>query len=142
MQKISKLISKAIGNNSTTLVLSLGLAKSWEHIVGGDLKDLSSFRSVVYIGKGKVAITINVLSSAIMLAQYNEPNIIERVKYNFKIDSVKLVFKHSSEIKTKNKSLENSNNLKIKRCILTEQFENQKLKSALENLKTELQHAA
>lgn len=142
MKKISRLIGDALRASNAAFALNFGLAKSWEHIAGEDLKGLSSFESAVYAGKGRIIVTIKILSSAAILAKYNEPSIIERIQHNFKLNYVKIIFKHTSEIKTINKFSKKSDNLKTERYVLNERFENGKLKSALENLKTELVNAA
>lgn len=144
MQKVSTLINNVIDTSyGPAISLNLLLKKSWDDIVGIELKSLTSFLDAKYIGKNSISVSAKILSSASLIAKYNENNIISNIKRLTSIADVKLHFKHTNSVNLITQE-EFTAKQHIEKAIqkIELEFKNTALKSALENLKTEIQNAA
>ena len=144
MNKISHVMRNLICSSadSSCFVLAAELSGVWEEIVGSELCHVCAIKSIQYIGKNTIMIYINIIASAALIAQYKSDDIKEQIRRHSKMNNIQLVFKHCSHIYIavdENVSANRVSNDK-ERCFVAEDFENQKLKSALENFKTELQY--
>lgn len=143
MKKVSAIISNVIGDFGPTLSLNVSIKKAWNEIVCEEIRDVSSLIEAKYSGKNELSVIIKILSSAALIAKYNEDSIINNLQNITGIPKIKLLFKHTNSFDQKNNLLENpvQKIVKPKEKIDTF-FENESLKNALENLKTEMKNAA
>lgn len=143
MKKVSAIISNVIGDFGPTLSLNVAIKKAWNEIVCEELRDVSSLIEAKYSGKNELSVIIKILSSAALIAKYNEDAIINNLKNITGISKIKLLFKHTNSIIKEIKSSE----IIVQKIVKPKEkidifFENESLKNALETLKTEMQDAA
>jgi hypothetical protein len=145
MKKVSILIGNVIGSYGTTISISLKLKGQWSEIVGTQLSEVTSFCEARYVDKNVLSVTINTLSSAVLIARYNAENIVYNVRQLTGVSSVKLHFKHTNSIpkgeEVRINKIETPQAVKKKYKIDAE-FKNPLLKEALESLRTEILNAA
>jgi ATP-dependent protease Clp ATPase subunit len=95
MHRISAVLKDIIGRFGPTFSLKVLLRNSWPDIVGNDLKNVTSFVEVKYIGKDQINVYINILSSAAILVKHAESHIIYNIKKLTSISEVNLILKAS-----------------------------------------------
>ena len=80
MKKVSAIISNVIGDFGPTLSLNVSIKKAWNEIVCEEIRDVSSLIEAKYSGKNELSVIIKILSSAALIAKYNEDSIINNLQ--------------------------------------------------------------
>ncbi|MDR1609471.1 MAG: hypothetical protein LBR78_01285 [Holosporales bacterium] len=163
MKQVASVISKIISHSDGLIAIHLTIARKWDSIVGSRLVDVAAFSGVRFVkrcvsrpsakfevyrgsmGRAKLVVTVNVLSSAALIVRSCEGYIVDGIKRLTGVSDVELIFKHVSSIPKKTDGQLDSCRTVTEDtpiCKIDEVFENETLKKALELLKAEIQNAA
>jgi hypothetical protein len=93
VHKISLDLGRIMSGFGSTTSINISLGRSWDDIVGEDLKDMIVFVEVRFVGEGQLKVYAKVVGSAILFVLGRKHEIVQSIKILSSVRDVSLILR-------------------------------------------------